>query len=325
MITRNSCVSIIVPVYNAEPFLSPGIDSILAQSFTDFELLLIDDGSTDGSGAICEAYAAKDSRVRVFHKKNGGVSSARNLGLDEATGEFVFFADADDLIPPAALSALMACMDDATDMTLGGFSKFGDGDREEQEETIGQSMVLNQNDCLDLFLPRPEDFEGKEWQRYMVNRLYRLSAIRHHQLRFRTDIFYKEDGLFLVQYICRCVRRAVMIPDIVYRYRQVSESAMGRLNTAYNRRLMTNLDAHVAICRELKHHRVGQDLLEREYNHLFHTYRWMKSIMCKSSAYTLANRCRMYGKILKACGPHAFFVHVFAPGRVRLHAGTSAA
>ena len=318
-------ISVIVPVYNAEHYLSHCIDGILAQSFTDFELLLIDDGSTDGSSAICDAYAEADSRVRVFHKKNGGVSSARNLGLDEATGKFVFFADADDLIPLTALSALMACMDDTTDMAIGSFSTFGESGEEERTVTVERRMELDRNGSLDLFLPHPDDFEGEDWQRYLWNRLYRLSAIRRHHLRFRTDLFYKEDGLFLVQYICRCVRRAVMIPDIVYRYRQVPESTMGRLNTAYNRRLLTNLDAHVAICKELKHHRVGQDLLEREYNHLFHTYRWIKSIMCKSAVYTFANRCRMYGKILKACGPRAFFAHVFAPGRARLHAGTSAA
>ena len=80
-------VSIIVPVYNTEKFLHRCIDSILAQTYTDFELLLIDDGSKDSSGAICDEYAAKDARVKVFHKENGGVSSARNLGLDNARGE----------------------------------------------------------------------------------------------------------------------------------------------------------------------------------------------------------------------------------------------
>ncbi len=318
-------ISIIVPVYNPGLYLAPCIDSILNQSFTDFELLLIDDGSTDGSGAICDAYAEKDNRVRVLHKKNGGVSSARNLGLDEAVGEFVFFADADDLIPPAALSVLMACMDDMTDMALGGYCKF-ENDSGEEHVVVAQSpAVLDRDGCLDQFLPRPEYFQVRDWQRNLWNRLYRLSAIRHHQIRFREDIICKEDGLFLVQYICRCVRRAIEVPDIVYRYRQFPTSAMGQMQAAYNRLLLSNLDAHVAICKELKRHRVRQDLLEREYNHIFHAYRWIKSIMCKSSAYTLANRCRMYGKILKACGPHAFFMHVFAPGRVRLHAGTSAA
>lgn len=82
-------ISVIVPVYNTEKYLHRCVDSILAQTFTDFELLLIDDGSTDSSGAICDEYAQKDSRVRVFHKENGGASSARNLGLDNATGEWI--------------------------------------------------------------------------------------------------------------------------------------------------------------------------------------------------------------------------------------------
>lgn len=91
-------ISVIVPVYNAEPFLSASIESILTQTYQDIELLLIDDGSTDRSGAICDEYAAKDSRVRVSHKENGGVSSARNLGLDQARGEYIHFVDSDDIL-----------------------------------------------------------------------------------------------------------------------------------------------------------------------------------------------------------------------------------
>lgn len=91
-------ISVIVPVYNAEKYLRRCVGSILAQTFTDFELLLVDDGSTDASGAICDEYASADARVRVFHKPNGGVSSARNLGLDNARGEWIAFADADDYL-----------------------------------------------------------------------------------------------------------------------------------------------------------------------------------------------------------------------------------
>jgi len=93
-------ISAIVPVYNAERYLPMLVDSILAQTFRDFELLLVDDGSTDSSPAICDAYAEKDERVRVIHKANGGVSSARNRGIEEARGEFVFFADNDDYVFP---------------------------------------------------------------------------------------------------------------------------------------------------------------------------------------------------------------------------------
>ena len=99
-------ISVIVPVYKAEKYLHRCVDSILAQSYTDFELLLIDDGSPDNSGAICDEYAIKDSRVRVFHKQNGGASSARNKGLDHANGEWVSFVDSDDWIEPQMVESL---------------------------------------------------------------------------------------------------------------------------------------------------------------------------------------------------------------------------
>ena len=91
-------VSVIVPVYKAEAYLHRCVDSLLAQTFQDFEILLVDDGSPDRSGEICDDYARQDRRVRVFHKENGGVSSARNLGLDECRGEWVVFVDADDYV-----------------------------------------------------------------------------------------------------------------------------------------------------------------------------------------------------------------------------------
>ena len=94
----NPKISVIIPVYNAESTLRRCVDSVLAQTFTDFECLLINDGSKDKSGEICDEYAIRDSRVRVFHKENGGVSSARNVGLDNATGEWIAFVDSDDWV-----------------------------------------------------------------------------------------------------------------------------------------------------------------------------------------------------------------------------------
>lgn len=102
----NPKISVIVPVYKAEKYLHRCVDSILAQAFTDFEVLLIDDGSPDRSGEICDGYAKKDSRVRVFHKENGGVSSARNLGLENAVGEWIWFVDSDDTVEANALNII---------------------------------------------------------------------------------------------------------------------------------------------------------------------------------------------------------------------------
>lgn len=101
-------VSIIIPVYKAESYLHRCIDSILAQTFADWELLLIDDGSPDRSGDICDEYAVKDKRIRVYHKKNGGVSSARQKGLDMARGEYVIHVDPDDWVEPSMLTELFA-------------------------------------------------------------------------------------------------------------------------------------------------------------------------------------------------------------------------
>lgn len=104
---NNPKISIIVPVYNAEKYLHRCIDSILNQTFTDFEVLLINDGSTDSSGSICDEYAKKDSRVRVFHKENGGVSSARQLGIEHCKGEYSIHIDSDDWIEPEMLELLI--------------------------------------------------------------------------------------------------------------------------------------------------------------------------------------------------------------------------
>ena len=115
--TPTPVVSIIVPVYNAEKFLNRCIDSILAQTYTDWELLLIDDGSKDASGRICDEYATKDERIRVFHKENGGVSSARNLGLDHAQGEWITFVDSDDYIEENFLKSFEGNLD--ADLVVG--------------------------------------------------------------------------------------------------------------------------------------------------------------------------------------------------------------
>ena len=104
-------ISIIVPIYNLESCLPQCINSILGQDYRDFELLLIDDGSKDKSGDICDEYAAKDSRIRVFHKENGGVSSARNVGLDNAKGYWITFVDGDDLLLPKALMNIMEAVE----------------------------------------------------------------------------------------------------------------------------------------------------------------------------------------------------------------------
>ena len=118
-------ISVIVPVYKVEPYLHRCVDSILAQTFTDFELILVDDGSPDNCPAICDEYAKKDSRVHVIHQKNGGLSAARNAGICVAKGNYLFFADSDDVVPEDCLRQLKkACDEQHADIALGEIKKF---------------------------------------------------------------------------------------------------------------------------------------------------------------------------------------------------------
>ena len=104
---KNPLISVIVPVYKVEQYLHRCVDSILAQTYTNLEIILIDDGSPDRSGAICDEYAAKDSRIRVIHQKNAGLGAARNAGLDVCSGEYIAFVDSDDTLPEDALEQLI--------------------------------------------------------------------------------------------------------------------------------------------------------------------------------------------------------------------------
>lgn len=116
-----SKISVIVPVYNVEKYLARCIDSVLAQTLTDYELILVDDGATDGSGNICDDYAVKDARIRVIHKENGGLSDARNKGTSEAAGEYIFYLDSDDFIEENALELLLSLIGKSSaDIAAGG-------------------------------------------------------------------------------------------------------------------------------------------------------------------------------------------------------------
>jgi len=114
-------VSVIVPVYNVEEYLGRCVDSILAQTYTNLEVILVDDGAKDSSGAICDEYAARDARVRVIHKENGGLSSARNAGIDAAKGDWLEFVDSDDWIEPDAVESMLTlALEHRTELVVAG-------------------------------------------------------------------------------------------------------------------------------------------------------------------------------------------------------------
>ena len=238
-------VSIIVPVYNVEPYIPRCIDSIMCQSFTDFELLLVDDGSTDGSGKICDAYAEKDSRIRVFHKENRGVSSARNLGLDEAKGEWVYFMDPDDEIVSDALLCLVKGINEEVDVVMGGYDEIGlDGKLVNSMKPHSERLLDRKESLRPLFSPYSSDYAPYNgYVGYVWIRLFRLSVIHDHRLRFDESIKLRECTLFLVSFLCASRGTTMDIGRVVYRYYRNDNSITRRVINHYDRNYITYLDS----------------------------------------------------------------------------------
>lgn len=183
-------ISVIVPVYKVEKYLHRCVDSILAQSYTDFELLLINDGSPDSCGAICDEYAEKDSRVRVFHKENGGVSSARNLGLDNARGEWVTFVDADDYIEEGFLNIPCSAKED---LLIQNYTFWGDSDKNTKfvESVIDGNVIPN-------FIA--ENLH-KEWLRVPWAKFFKTTIIKKYVITFPDGVKIGEDAIFVQDYL----------------------------------------------------------------------------------------------------------------------------
>ena len=191
-------VTVIIPVYNSEKTLRKCVDSILYMSFKDIELILVDDGSSDFSPTICDDYAAKDSRVRTFHKENGGVSSARNLGLDKAQGKWVAFIDSDDYVTDGYLDGVVGHDED---ILFKGYKKFdnngivGGKGADELSDILFISDFISQN-VTDSLLRGP------------VFKFYKRSLIG--DLRFLTDMKIGEDAWFVFNYLAKCKSFAVL-------------------------------------------------------------------------------------------------------------------
>lgn len=216
-------ISVIVPVYNTEKSLHRSIDSILSQTFTDFELLLIDDGSKDSSGEICDEYAQKDSRVRVFHKENGGVSSARNLGLDNTQGEWVTFVDSDDWIEKNAIDALV-CHCDA-DMIIAPI-KF------EKDNTIGiltnkREIIKNKEFCHLISTEIDHSAICSP-----CSKLFFTPIINEHHIRFNQSLHFGEDSVFVKTYLLHAESLRV-IPDLCYHYDDIGDNIYEKYSRSF--------------------------------------------------------------------------------------------
>ena len=210
----NPKVSVIIPVYNASHYLSHCIDSILSQSLIDFELLLVDDGSIDGSDKICNEYAIKDSRIRVFHKENGGVSSARNLGLENADGDWVVFIDSDDWISENMLMDMYEkAMSEEADLVYSDLRMFF---KEHTEVLHIAKYDSNKVNMLNNFI--------KSTFGTVVGMLAKRSLYEFNQVRFPVEVKFCEDFYVAVRLMLYS-KKICYIPATYYCYNRQNEAS----------------------------------------------------------------------------------------------------
>lgn len=227
-------LSIIIPVYNSEKYLKQCLDSILAQASDDFEILLIDDGSTDFSGKLCDEYASRYNNIYVFHEKNRGVSAARNKGIERAQGEYVIFVDSDDWLEKNALSFLMAQESDV-DLIFYGSSFHSVNENVtlySPNLCICHGFSEVQEGMIDLITnPKYYDYLGFTW-----NKVFRSNILKEYNIRFIENLSYREDEVFTLHYAHYC-KKLMILPNIVYNYR-VSDTGLTKKKHTYDEFLL---------------------------------------------------------------------------------------
>lgn len=208
-------ISIIVPVYNVEPCLRQCIDSILAQTFTNFELILVDDGSPDGCPAICDEYAEKDSRVHVIHKENGGVSSARNAGMAVAKGKYFLFCDSDDYVSPQWCEKLFRQIEETPNAWVCC---------DLERVTESESFMFKDSCSLSVATTYYQIYL-MGLSAYAVNKIYDAKKIKDHSISFYEASHISEDVDFNLKYL-QCCDCCIFVPQKLYAYVQRQGSVM---------------------------------------------------------------------------------------------------
>ena len=215
---KTKLVSIIIPVYNEKNYLKKCLNSLIGQTYRNIEILLIDDGSSDDSLSVCQRYAEIDSRVKVIHKENGGVSSARNQGISMSKGEFICFVDADDWMDIDGILLLLNRMvEDKSDFCFG--VAYAVGAIKNELYGVNQGMTVTKDDIKGII--KYSDVLQTELGPWA--KLFRKSVITNNNLCFPIDIAYGEDKVFLWQYLEHC-KVLSAIPETVYYYSQLNPS-----------------------------------------------------------------------------------------------------
>ena len=289
-------ITVIIPVYKVEPYLTKCVESVLAQTYVNLQIILVDDGSPDGCPALCDELAERDERITVIHQKNGGLSAARNAGLDIAAGRYIAFVDSDDYIAPEMFQTLhMALTDTGADLCVCDYLCVdGEGNRVKELTALPRAVMAPEEVYTQLEKP------VYEWRFVTaVNRLYKKELF--DGLRFAVGKLYEDE--FLAPHVLAKCGSVAVIPDVLYYYVQRSDSIMGAPVT------IRRLDAVQAVMERYDFYRarglktLAASALERAYGYLW-------QVITKLDAWKYRKEIKYYvnlvlGAQLRALNPSA--------------------
>ncbi|MEE0859635.1 MAG: glycosyltransferase family 2 protein [Acutalibacteraceae bacterium] len=290
-------ISIIVPVYNVEKVLHNCIESILSQTFTDFELLLIDDGSPDNSGAICDKYADRDSRIKVIHKENAGVSTARNTGFFNATGKYIVCVDSDDYINDDYLQSFINIVDKYPDaeMVWCGFSTVRN-----YEKSIIQKVNYNNDEITESDISEIMTLHEKWLDASPCNKLYLRENIVKNNLKMDINLSLGEDLLFNYSYIDICKNKKIYISNnCTYNYFRSQKESLD------NKFLPDMFEIYKYINSKLKYYIDKWNLDDKQkqifYNSAYYSYeRCLRNTFNNSNKADKKEKYKINDKILRS-------------------------
>jgi len=287
-------VSIVSPVYNVGKYLPAFIESVMDQTFIDWELLLVDDGSTDGSSEICDRYAVKDNRIRVIHKTNGGVSSARNAGIRESVGEWLMMPDPDDILLKDALQVLLSYTSEDVDLISAGYERNEFG-KIVPEEKPSETKKVSVEKFVEEISPLPQP---RNLDRYCWNKLYRMSVIKENAVFFDVDLYFREDFLYVYRFFSHCSGNVQIISNKVYIYFMRNTGAAVSLQRCYSPKYAGRFIA-ITRCYDILEQMEVSSLTKRRMKKMMLTaYRRLSQLMCEAGAAT-KERQIYYNKLLQ--------------------------
>lgn len=218
-------LTVIIPCYNTEKWLGETVESVVGQTYSNLEILLIDDGSKDGTLAVAKRYTEQDDRIRVIEKENGGVSSTRNLGIEEASGEWITFLDGDDYLVPDAYEKMMSAVKrENADIVFCPFMRFfPSGKTLKTKETSLKALCNNPQDIRPFLYSTPGKMKDgvlytKDIHGSCCRSLFKRDILNDYQIRFHTDLRFAEDQIFVLEYLLHC-QKAVKVDEPLLWYR----------------------------------------------------------------------------------------------------------